>query len=452
MSRARLIAPPATVCTAEPDRERFDQLCVALEPAWIDAALRATGTASLRRRRLPAEPVIGLVLGMALMRNRPIVEVVDALDLAWPDAEGRPVAPSAIPPARARVGEAPLRWLFAHTAATWTAAQADQARWRGLAVYGVDGTTVRVPDSPENRAHVGGQAAGAGRGQRGYPLVRLVTRMLVRSHLLAAAGFGPHRLGESALARDLWGQVPDHAVVLVDRNFWHAGVLIPLARDGHQRHWLTRARTPTRGCLVETRGSGDVLVELPVSREARRRDPTRPRTWVVRALQYQRRGFRPQWLLTSRLDPVAYPAAEIVALYHERWAMEVGDDEVKTERLEREETLRSQRPAGVAQELWGVGLMYNLIRLEMVRVAEAVGVPPTRISFVMALRLIRDEWLWAAHTSPGAIPRHLRELTATLARFVLPPRRAHRAYPRAVTVKMSHYPRKRTPATHDALK
>ncbi len=452
MSRARVIAPPATVCTAEPDRERFDQLCVALEPAWIDAALRATGTATLRRRRLPAEPVIGLVLGMALMRNRAIVEVVDTLDVALPDRDGRPVARSAIPPARARVGEAPLRWLFEHTAATWTAAQADQARWRGLAVYGVDGTTVRVPDSPENRAHFGGQAAGAGRGQRGYPLVRLVTRMLLRSHLLAAARFGPHRTDERALAQALWAQVPDDALVVVDRNFWNAGVLIPLARDGQNRHWLTRARAVTRGRVVETRGPGEVLVELEVSREARRRDPTLPRTWVVRAIQYQRPGFRPQWLLTSRLDPGQYPAAEVVALYHERWEIELAYDEVKTELLEREEAIRSQRPAGGAQELWGVGLMYNLIRLEMVRVAEAVGVPPTRISFVMALRLIRDEWLWAAHTSPGAIPRHLRELTATLARFVLPPRRSHRAYPRAVKVKMSHYPRKRMPATHDALK
>jgi hypothetical protein len=441
-----------TRSAAEPDRGRFDQLCGALDPAWLDAALQATGTATLRRRRLPAAQVIWLVLGMALMRNRPIVEVVDALDLALPDAAGRPVAPSAIPPARARVGEAPLRWLFEHTAATWTAAQADQERWRGLAVYGVDGTTVRVPDSPENRAHFGGQAAGAGRGQSGYPLVRLVTLMLVRSHLLVAARFGPHRLGESALARDLWSQVPDEAVVLVDRNFWNAGVLIPLARDGHHRHWLTRARTPTRGRIVETRGAGDVLVELPVSREARRREPSLPRTWVVRAIQYQRRGFRPQWLLTSLVDPHQYPAAEVIALYHQRWEMELAYDEVKTELLEREETIRSQRPAGVAQEFWGVGLMYNLIRLEMVRVAAAAGVPPTRISFVLALRLIRDEWLWATHTRPGAIPRHLRELTATLARFVLPPRRSHRAYPRAVKIKMSNYPRKRTPATHDALK
>ncbi len=160
---------------------------------------------------------------------------------------------------------------------------------------------------------------------------------------------------------------------MVDRNFWNAGVVIPLARDGRNRHWLIHARAVTRGRVVETRRPGDVLVERPVSARARRHEPTRPRTWVVRALQYQRRGFRPQWRLTSRLDPVAYPAAEVIALYHERWAMEVAYDEVKTELLERAETIRSQRPAGVAQELWGIGLLDNLIRLDMVRVAPAVS-------------------------------------------------------------------------------
>ncbi len=173
---------------------------------------------------------------------------------------------------------------------------------------------------------------------------------------------------------------------------------------------------------------------------------------MVRAIQSQRPGFQPRWLLTSLTDPVRYPAAEVVALYHERWEMELAYNEVKTELLEREETIRSQSPAGVAQELWGVGLMYTLIRLEMIRVAAAVGVPPTRISVVAALRLIRDEWVWAARTRPGAIPRHLRELAATLARFVSPPRRSHRAYPRAVKVKMTDYARKRTPATHEHLK
>lgn len=56
-----------------------------------------------------------------------------------------------------------------------------------------------------------------------------------------------------------------------------------------------------------------------------------------------------------------------------------------------------------------------------------------------------------AVASPGAIPKHLRNLRAKLARLILPPRRA-RSYPRAVKVKMSSYPRKRPKLRRKAAK
>ena len=70
--------------------------------------------------------------------------------------------------------------------------------------------------------------------------------------------------------------------------------------------------------------------------------------------------------------------------------------------------------------------------------------------FVAALRLIRDEWLWDALASPGAIPRHLLKLRNDLKFFILPERR-DRTNPRAVKLKMSNYPRKRPspPATDE---
>jgi IS4 transposase len=49
----------------------------------------------------------------------------------------------------------------------------------------------------------------------------------------------------------------------------------------------------------------------------------------MRAIRYQRRGFKPQLLLTSLLDPKRYSADEIIALYHERWEIELGYNEIK---------------------------------------------------------------------------------------------------------------------------
>ncbi len=78
----------------------FERMQSSIDPDWIDEALQATGTATLRRRRLPAEQVIWLVLGMALYRNRPIDEIVAKLDLALPGRRGATPAPSAVAQAR----------------------------------------------------------------------------------------------------------------------------------------------------------------------------------------------------------------------------------------------------------------------------------------------------------------------------------------------------------------
>jgi hypothetical protein len=187
-----------------------------LDPAWIEEALATTGTATLRKRRLPAEQVVWLVVGMALVRDRPIADVVRQLDLALPAADGqRTVASSAVTQARQRLGAEPLEWLFERTATEWAHRSAARDQWRGLSLFGLDGTTIRIPDSDENRAHFGGQK-GRWEGISGYPLLRLVTVMSLRSHLLAAACFGPYGHGEKTLAKPLWNSIPESSFNAAD--------------------------------------------------------------------------------------------------------------------------------------------------------------------------------------------------------------------------------------------
>ncbi len=427
------------------DEGAFDRLRKSINPVWIEEALEATGTATLRRRRLPAEQVIWLVLGMALYRQRPIDDLVERLDLVLPGTGRASIAKSAVAQARARLGDEPMKWLFERCSETWGHASARRHEWRGLAIYGLDGTTVRVPDSQENRDHFGGQSGP--RGDSGYPIARIVTLMALRSHLIVAATFGPYG-DERPFARELWPKLPDNALVIVDRNFLAANILIPIASEKANRHWLTRATSRSSWSVLKKLGPGDELVEFTVSDEARGKDPSLPKKWCVRAIRYKRHGFKPQTLLTSLTDANAFPADELRALYHERWEIELGFDEVKTDMLDRQEAIRSKTPKGVLQELWAIGLAYNLVRLEMERIAEEADLPPSRISFTASLRLIRDEWMWAAATrSPGAIPKNLRRLRDEILRFVLPPRRSERSFPRAVKLKMSNYDRKRPTTT-----
>jgi hypothetical protein len=141
---------------------------------WIVQALSSTGKASVRRRKLPAEHVVWLVIALALYRNQSIPDVVAHLALALPDEVNPDIARSALTQARQRLGDEPLAQLFAISSAGWDEQHQSGRAWRGLARYAVDGSTLRTSDSAENRQHFGAQAYVDG-VVASYPQIRLVT-------------------------------------------------------------------------------------------------------------------------------------------------------------------------------------------------------------------------------------------------------------------------------------
>ena len=413
-----------------------------LDRQWIEDALDATGTQSIRRRKLPADAVVWLVIAMALFRDRSIHAAASQLGLATErDSPGRPsqVVPAAVAQARARLGDLPLEWLFRRSAESWAIASAQADRWHGLAVFAVDGTSFNTADTPENETHFG--RSQSGRTPSAYPKVRVVALNVPRSHLLADLAIGPYGTSEQELAENLWGRVPSNSITIVDRGFLAYHKLLARQDAERGRHWLVRAKANTAATTIRRLADGSELVTLSLSSQARKADPSLPKTMTARLVHYQVPGFKPQRLLTSLLDPVAYPARDVAELYHERWEIELGFAEKKTHMLERREALRSKTPTGTLQELWGVAIAYNVVRLMMTKVAEGKGLPPRRISFRNALLLVRAFALSAWHVAPGALPKLLVGLRRDIAQFVLPERRL-RLYPRHVKIKMSNYKKK----------
>lgn len=422
----------------------FEQFQRHLSVEWVEDAVAATGTATIRRRRLPAEQTIWLIIGMALMRNESIERVATLLNVALPAKTGNLAARSALTQARQRLGSEPLEYLFSRSAEVWGTRSADEHRWRGLALYAIDGSTLRVADSPENWMEFGGSVGNGKRAGSAYPTVRVVALMAVRSHLLAAMRFAAYNVGEVTLARQIWSEIPPNSLTLVDRGFLIGADLSQLAGDGTNRHWMSRAKSTTKFRTVERYGKDDALVEITFADSTRRRNKDLPAQWLVRAITYQRKGCRRSTLLTSLTDPTKYPRDEVVELYHERWEIELGYDELKTHLLAREEALRSRSPHAVRQELWGIALAYNLVRLQMERAADEAGVAPTRISFVNALSMICHSWIvWSTPPlAPGRIPSAIVGLRGRLRLLLLPERRPERSYPRVVKIKMSNYDKK----------
>jgi hypothetical protein len=97
-----------------------------------------------------------------------------------------------------------------------------------------------------------------------------------------------------------------------------------------------------------------------------------------------RPGYRiEQRLITSLLDPEHAPAEELVMCYHARWEFELAVDEIKSHQLllERspQQTLRSKKPVGVIQEIYGLLVAHYMIRAVMVEAAQQAALPPQRL-------------------------------------------------------------------------
>lgn len=414
-----------------------------IKDEWLIEAVSAGEsegkTAKARNRKLPPDRVIFTLIGMGLFADRSIHEVVTHLELSLPKpGPVGGVAASSVAEARQRLGSGPVENLFEITARHWAAPRPED-QWRGLSLHAADGFTLRVHDSAENSAEF---SRPQGNSPSGYPQVRVLGFMSLRTHVLRSMVVGSYSEGELTLARRLWDRVPENSLTVLDRGFVCWGAIQALSEGGRNKHLVVKEKKGLSLKRVQRLGPGDELVEVRPSADARRKYPDLADSLVLRRISCRPKGFRPFFVLTTLLSADDFPASEFAALYRERWEIEVGYDELKTHLLERKETLRSKTPEGVRQELAGIGIAYNLVRVEMARLARDLKVSPLRVSFQHALHFIRGFCLSVWATSPGAVPRRLDSLDGALRLLVLPERRADRRYPREVKVMTTSYTRK----------
>lgn len=414
---------------AEPDSLSCFQRAIPLE--WISHVLQSTDKASIRKRKFPAELVVWLIIGMGLYRDRPITDVVAKLDLVL----GNTLAASSIAQARQRLSDAPLEALFHLTAHHWTEQEDRDDLWCGLRLFAVDGTLFRTPDTPELAEHFEYIKHRPDRHTE-YPMVRLCALMSLRSRLIHDVRFGPANTGEVSYAKQLSPQ--PGSLTLFDRCYLSAELLINWQQKQPDAHWLVPVKGNTKYRVLETYGEGDHLVEMQVSAHAQKQDNRLPEFWQARLIECDEctdyKGF-----ITSLKDVGRYPAAALRYVYQERWGIENGYGELKQFQLNTATLLRSQKMTGIYQEVWGLLTAYNLIRMEMSQIAREAKVSPLRISFVMAMRLIRDELIWCSLGKPGTIPTKLRKMREDVKQFILPEKRK-RPKERTVRISKTQYP------------
>lgn len=409
-----------------------------LPAEWIQHCLTLSEHATVRRRRLPGDMVIWMVVAMAFFRNEPITDVVRRLNLSADGEAGiNLLARSAVTQARQRVGAAPVEWLFRQTAQTWGSERYHKDNWNGLQLFAVDGAQFRTPDEPELREHYGSANTSTAR-QSAYPVMRLVALMNLGSHIILDAATAPYRRSEILLAQSMMASVPDNSITLFDKLFYSADLLLTLNQQGSNRHWLLPARKNVVAETEESYGAGDRLLKLKVSPQARKKNPSLPEYWYARAVTYELNGVE-KTVLTS-LPADRYKAKEVAELYHARWEIEVGFRNLKSSLLDNALVLRSRKVDLLEQEVWGMLLAYNLIRREATKAAEKHKKAPSEISFKFAFQFIATEMIVLGNTaSPGTIPKRLEHLRGNLdAVFIT--KRPRPSRPRAVKMSKTRYP------------
>lgn len=214
---------------------------------WIHSAVALSGKASIRRRRLPPDMVLWLVIGMALFRSEPITEVARRPNICADGLANEDLlAKSSLSHARQRLGQQPAEWLFKRCAQARELERYPEGDWHGLQVFVAYGALFRTQDTPERREHFGSGNASAPR-QTPYPMPRLATLMSVRSHVLLDAAVSPYRKGEIPQAQGMRDALPDYSVTLFDKGFFSADLLLGLQAAGQNRHcgrWSARRSTP----------------------------------------------------------------------------------------------------------------------------------------------------------------------------------------------------------------
>ena len=450
---------------------QYQQAFAAFIPATFFA--RTAAGAHSRRRLFPALLTFWAFLAQVLERGSSCRRAVGRITAWWrledPHAPGPAAGTGGYCLARARLEDAGLARVATHLAERLECNALTAERWRGRHVKIVDGTSASMPDTAGNQAawpQPKGQKPGCG-----FPVVRLVGLFSAPTGALLHLAQGALSQGELTLARTLWPQLAPGDLLLSDRGFCSYQDLGAIQAQGADA--VLRLHAARRADFRQGRrlGPNERLVtwRKPLARPrgcTPEEFATWPATLTLRLVRYriETPGFRTQRiiLVTTLLDPVAYPAQALAELYLQRWQVELHFREIKV--LLGLDVLRCLSPEMVRKEILLQHIAYNLVRLLLQQAAHVHHIPLRRLSFKGALDRLKEFAgpLQALRDRPRRAAQLLALLLAQIARDLLPERpgraepRARKRRPKAyvllthgrsqTTTRRPYRPRKKSPS------
>jgi len=291
----------------------------------------------------------------------------------------------------------------------------------------IDGTVFKTADTPANEHAFGRSSNQYGKGA--YPQVRGVLLAECGSHAVVGLQLDRYDVSEVHGAHRLLSQVGANMLVLMDAGITSGGFLEHLRTQ--RAHGLGALEAGVWEPVSGQRrlSDGTVLAWIAPSRPTQAHYPVQQGVWV-RIISYRLTDSRlgevgqVYRLVTTLLNPRLAPALTLIALYHERWEVELVIDEIKTHERAQRKVLRSKTPQGVVQELYGLFLAHYAVRVMLARAAVEAGLDPDRLSFSEGLFQLTEVLDLALILEPEqSIEPLLRHLSHSIGLTVLPMRR-----------------------------
>lgn len=369
----------------------------------VESVLERTGKASIRQRELPAHVVVYYVIALALYMQSSYREVLRCLleGIKWllgPEAIVKVTGKSGISQARTRLGWEPVRQLHDEIVQPIAVESTKGAWYKNWRLVSIDGSTLDTADEKGNEEAFGRPSSS--RGASAFPQLRFVSLVENGTHVLFGTRIGGYKTGETTLAKEVLPSLNKGMLCLADRNFYGFELWNQATGTGADLLWRVKANL---GLPCEKRlPDGSYLSRVYGTQKDQRH---KENGLVVRAIEYRLEGVdgsEPIYrLLTTILDHEAAPAAELAALYHERWEIETALDELKTHLRGSKIVLRSKTPDLVRQEFYGLMMAHFAIRGLMHEAALKVNEDPDRLSFLHAVCVVRRKIASFAATPPS---------------------------------------------------
>ena len=344
---------------------------------------------SHRSRLYPPLVTLGLFVDQALSQDRACQDAV-ARHLSERTARGQsPCSLNTGPYCKARQ-RLPLALITAMAETVGNALESSvgrEWRWRERSVKLMDGTTLSMPDTPDNQARYpqsGGQKSGLG-----FPLAMMVGILSLSTGAVLSWALGPCRgklTGEQALFRGLMPGLNAGDIVLADRyhcNYFTAALLLERGVDLVTRQHQRRITDFQCGKRL---GKRDQLVDWIRPKQPSWMDnetyARMPETLSMRQTEVAGRI-----LVTTLTDAQAADKTDIDALYCRRWQIEVDFRSIKAEL--GMDILTTKCAPMIDKEIAVYLLAYNLVRSLMARAAAGARVAARSLSFKGSVQLLQ---------------------------------------------------------------